>query len=142
MRPVKRFLILKEKVKVDFITLQVGLMLDRKYLYKRINERVDIMIEKGLIDEVQKLKNYGFDYVKCNSLNTVGIKEVFQYLAGELNYTEMVDLIKQDSRRYAKRQMTWFRKDERIRWVNVTESKSSEVLKNEIESLFIEFNKT
>ena len=123
----------KEKVKVDFVTLQVGLMLDRKYLYKRINERVDEMLKKGLVHEVQKLKDTGFDYINYNSLNTVGIKEVFQYLAGELNYAEMVDLIKQDSRRYAKRQMTWFRKDERIKWVNVTERKSSEVLKNEIE---------
>ena len=129
----------KKTVKVDFVTLQVGLMLDRKYLYKRINERVDDMLEKGLIDEVRKLKDTGFDYINYNSLNTVGIKEVFQYLEGELNHTEMVDLIKQNSRRYAKRQMTWFRQDERIRWIEITEQKKLEVLTNEICNLFKNF---
>ena len=129
----------KEKVKVDFVTLQVGLMLDRKYLYKRINERVDDMLEKGLIDEVRKLKDTGFDYINYNSLNTVGIKEVFQYLEGELNHTKMVDLIKQNSRRYAKRQMTWFRQDERIRRIEITEQKRLEILANEICNLFKNF---
>ena len=129
----------KKTVKVDFVTLQVGLMLDRKYLYKRINERVDDMLEKGLIDEVRKLKDTGFDYINYNSLNTVGIKEVFQYLEGELNHTEMVDLIKQNSRRYAKRQMTWFRQDERIRRIEITEQKRLEILANEICNLFKNF---
>ena len=129
----------KEKVKVDFVTLQVGLMLDRKYIYKRINERVDDMFKRGLVHEVQKLKDTGFDYINYNSLNTVGIKEVFQYLAGELNYPEMVDLIKQNSRRYAKRQMTWFRQDERIRWIEITEQKRLEILTNEICNLFKNF---
>ncbi|MFC2093677.1 tRNA (adenosine(37)-N6)-dimethylallyltransferase MiaA [Bacteroidota bacterium] len=129
----------KKTVKIDFVTLQVGLMLDRKYLYKRINERVDDMIKKGLIDEVQKLKDTGFNYINYNSLNTVGIKEVFQYLAGELNYTEMVDLIKQNSRRYAKRQITWFRNDDRIRWIEVKEKDRIEVLRNEICNLFKNF---
>ena len=132
----------KDKVKIDFETLQVGLMLDRKYLYQRINERVDDMIKRGLIDEVQRLKDNGFDYINYNSLNTVGIKEVYLYLAGELNYIDMVELIKQNSRRFAKRQMTWFRKDERINWIEVTDYKSIEVIRNEIDSLFNEFNKT
>ena len=131
----------KEKVKVDFVTLQVGLMLDRKYLYKRINERVDDMLKKGLVDEVRKLKDTGFDYINYNSLNTVGIKEVFQYLAGELNHTEMIDLIKQNSRRYAKRQMNWFRKDGRITWIEVNEQEQIEVLKYEIYNLFMNFKK-
>lgn len=129
----------KEKVKIDFETLQVGLMLDRKYLYQSINERVNNMIKKGLIDEVQKLKDNGFDYIKYNSLNTVGIREVYLYLAGELNYPEMVELIKRNSRRYAKRQMTWFRKDERIQWIDVTEYKRMEVLRDEITKLFEKF---
>ena len=129
----------KEEVKIDFETLQVGLMLDRKYLYKRINERVDSMIKRGLIDEVQRLKDNGFDYIDYNSLNTVGIKEVYLYLAGELNYPEMVDLIKRNSRRYAKRQMTWFGKDERINWIKVSEYKGMEVLRGETTELFNEF---
>ena len=129
----------KEKVKIDFETLQIGLMLDRKYLYQSINERVDGMIKRGLVDEVQRLKDNGFNYINYNSLNTVGIREVYMYLAGELNYPEMVELIKRNSRRYAKRQMTWFRKDERIKWIEVTEYKSMEVLRDEITELFEKF---
>jgi len=129
----------KEKVKIDFETLQVGLMLDRKYLYQRINERVDDMIKRGLMDEVQRLKDNEFDYINYNSLNTVGIREVYLYLAGELNYPEMVDLIKRNTRRYAKRQMTWLRKDERIKWIEVTEYKRMEVLRDEITGLFDKF---
>jgi tRNA dimethylallyltransferase len=129
----------KEEVKIDFKTLQVGFMLDRKYLYQRINERVDDMIKRGIMDEVQRLKDNGFNYINYNSLNTVGIKEVYLYLAGELNYPEMVDLIKRNSRRYAKRQMTWFSKDERIKWIEITKHERMEVLRDKITGLFDKF---
>ncbi|MCX6164201.1 MAG: tRNA (adenosine(37)-N6)-dimethylallyltransferase MiaA [Ignavibacteriae bacterium] len=108
----------KQNVKTDYETVQFGLMLDRKYLYDRINKRVDKMIEAGLIKEIEWLKNNGYHYKTNNSLNTVGIKEVFKYFEGEYTYAEMVNYIKQNSRRYAKRQMTWFRKDLRIIWID------------------------
>ena len=109
----------KQNVQPDFEAVQFGLILDREYLYDRINKRVDEMIETGLLKEIEWLKDNGYHYKTHNSLNTVGIKEVFKYFEGEYTYEEMVNMIKQNSRRYAKRQMTWFRKDKRIIWVDV-----------------------
>jgi tRNA dimethylallyltransferase len=109
----------KENVKIDFITLQYGLKFDRKILYERINQRVDKMINEGLIEEVDLLLKQGYHYRTHNSLNTVGVKEVIQFLEGELSYEKMINLIKQNSRRYAKRQLTWFKKDTRINWIEV-----------------------
>ncbi len=126
----------QHKIEINFRTVQVGLYLDRKFLYERINKRVEEMIEAGLIDEVERLKSNGYDWRTYNSLNTVGIKEVFGYLEGQLEYKEMVDLIKQNTRRYAKRQMTWFKGDSRILWLEVTEKKSLEELTKETLFLF------
>lgn len=109
----------KENVKIDFITLQYGLKFDRKILYERINQRVYKMINEGLIEEVDLLLKQGYHYRTHNSLNTVGVKEVIQFLEGELSYEKMINLIKQNSRRYAKRQLTWFKKDTRINWIEV-----------------------
>ena len=130
----------KNKIEVDFKTLQVGLMWDRAELYKRINERVDMMLEMGLVDEVRQLKNNGYNPVQYNSLNTVGIKEVFSYLDNETTQSEMIRLIKQNSRRYAKRQMTWFRKDKRINWVNLSHDSDIKSVAGEVVTLFENFN--
>ena len=113
-------------------------MLDRKYLYERINKRVDVMIENGLIDEVKSLSEKGLHYRNCNSLNTVGIKEVFKYFGKEYDYETMLTMIKQNTRRYAKRQMTWFRKDNRIKWVNVNEDSDLKILAEEVVKIFKE----
>jgi tRNA dimethylallyltransferase len=110
----------KQNVKNEFEVIQFGLMLDREYLYDRINRRVDNMLESGLLKEIEWLKENGYHYKTHNSLNTVGIKEVFKYFEGEYTYEEMVNMIKQNTRRYAKRQMTWFRKDIRINWIDGT----------------------
>lgn len=126
----------QHKIEINFRTVQIGLYLDRKFLYERINKRVDEMIEGGLVDEVERLKSNGYDWRTYNSLNTVGIKEVFGYLEGQLEYKEMVELIKQNTRRYAKRQMTWFKADTRILWLEVTEEKTLEELTNETLYLF------
>lgn len=126
----------KKNTEVNFETIQIGLMLEREFLYDRINKRVDKMIEEGLINEVKHLKEKGFDYKKFNSLNTVGVKEVFKYFEGEYDYTEMVNMIKQNTRRYAKRQLTWFGKDKRIKWIYVKENSSTdEIVKNIIKKL-------
>ncbi len=126
----------QQKIEINFRAVQVGLYLDRKFLYERINKRVDEMIENGLIDEVERLKSNGYDWRTYNALNTVGIKEVFGYLEGDLDHKDMVDLIKQNTRRYAKRQMTWFKADQRILWLEVTEEKTLEDLSKETLYLF------
>ncbi len=126
----------QQKIEINFRTVQVGLYLERKFLYERINNRVDEMIEEGLVNEVEKLKSNGYDWRTYNSLNTVGIKEVFGYLEGQLDHKDMVELIKQNTRRYAKRQMTWFKADTRILWLEVTEEKSLEELAKETLYLF------
>ena len=108
-----------EKPEINFQTVQIGLMYDRKILYERINSRVDEMLSNGLIDEVKKLLESGYHYKNNYSVDTVGIKEVIKYLEGEYDLEYMKDQIKQNSRRYAKRQLTWFRNDKRIHWINM-----------------------
>ncbi|MGK9367606.1 tRNA (adenosine(37)-N6)-dimethylallyltransferase MiaA [Melioribacter sp. Ez-97] len=104
--------------KIDFDFLQFGLLWDRKALYENIEKRVDVMMELGLINEVENILSMGYNE-ELNSLNTVGYKEIINYLKGKLKLEEAIDLIKRNTRRYAKRQMTWFRKDERIEWLKV-----------------------
>ncbi len=93
----------------------IGLYQDRERLYQRINLRVDKMLEAGLMDEVNRL--YPFKHL--NALNTVGYKEFFTYLDGTQTYEWAVEKVKTNSRRYAKRQMTWFRKNTAIQWLDV-----------------------
>ena len=104
----------------DFNLCYIGLNTDREIIYDRINKRVDIMIEKGLLDEVKALKEKGYTTLN-KSMQAIGYKELFLYLDGKLTLNEAVDLIKQESRRYAKRQLTWFRRDERIKWIDIKE---------------------
>ncbi len=103
----------KQKIKRNFNIIQLGLELPRELLYERINNRVDMMIEMGLIDEVKSL----IPYKELNALQTVGYKELFCYFDGTSTRAGAIEQIKQNTRHYAKRQMTWFRKDESIVWV-------------------------
>lgn len=107
-----------KKPRIRFEAMQTGIQMDREELYERINKRVEEMAEQGLINEITSLAKKGYHYSKHNSLNTVGVKEVFDYLEGSVNYERMLELIKQNTRRFAKRQMTWFRRDKNIEWVN------------------------
>lgn len=101
----------KEK---EFNVEWVGLNFPREILYDRINKRVDLMIEQGLIDETKKLlQNHGRI---SNITDTIGYREVLSYLDGELSLDEAKDKLKQNTRNYAKRQLTWFRKNEQINW--------------------------
>jgi len=104
-----------------FNILQVGVKLPRRTLYKKINSRVGKMIEIGLIDEVKKLiKKYP---VNLPSFSGIGYKEIISYLQGEISLPEAIDLIKKNTRHYAKRQITWFKRDKRIKWVkNIKEA--------------------
>jgi len=103
----------------DFSSFQIGLFVERGELYKRINARVDEMISSGLEEEVNGILEMGYSPA-LNALHTVGYREVISYLNKEISRERMIDLIKRNSRRYAKRQMTWFRKDKRIHWIDVT----------------------
>jgi len=98
----------------SFEIIKLGLNRDREELYDRINKRVDIMFADGLEDEARSL----YPYKALNSLNTVGYKELFGYFNGEYDFNEAVRLIKRNSRRYAKRQLSWFNRDESIQWFN------------------------
>ena len=108
-----------EKIEINFAPVLIGLQWERKELYNRINSRVDNMIKTGLIQEIEELKEKGYNYSDYNSLNTVGVKEVFDYLGGKINYDRMLELFKQNTRRFAKRQLTWFRKEKNIKWIEV-----------------------
>lgn len=107
----------KEK---KYVFKQFGLNWDRKLLYENIDKRVDCMLENGLIDEVKNILKIGYDK-SLNSLNTVGYKEIIQHLDGEISLERAIELIKRNTRHYAKRQMTWFSKDKRIQWFEVQE---------------------
>lgn len=110
-KPYSSFLKKKSK-KRNFKILKIGLKADRELLYGRINKRVDVMMEEGLLNEAKEL----YDRRQLNALQTVGYKELFLFLKQELTLEEAVEEIKKNSRRYAKRQLTWLRKDEEIKW--------------------------
>ena len=95
-----------------FNIITIGLNTDRKLLYEKINHRVDLMMQAGLLEEVKAL----LPHRNLNALKTVGYSEIFEYLDSEINLEQAVDKIKQNTRRFAKRQLTWFRKDENTKW--------------------------
>lgn len=101
----------------DFEIIKIGLEMPREILYERINHRVDQMMAAGLLDEVKSLKGFR----DKNALKTVGYTELFNYLDGHEDLDFAVEKIKVNSRRYAKRQLTWFKKDDEIRWFNPEE---------------------
>ena len=95
-----------------FRIIKIGLNRDREELYRRINRRVDEMMEEGLLEEARRV----YPLRHLNSLNTVGYKELFKYFDGEWTLDFAIDKIKQDSRNYARKQLTWFRRDKEITW--------------------------
>lgn len=103
--------------------LMIGLNTDRATLYERIEERVDKMIEEGLIEEVQNLLDMGYtrDLV---SMQAIGYKEIISYLYGETSLKEAINILKRNTRRFAKRQLTWFKRDDRIKWIDIKEFNS------------------
>ena len=110
-KPYSSFL--KQKpVKRNFTPLFTGLTADRETVYRRINERVDHMMAQGLLEEAQQL----YPNKDLNALQTVGYKELFEYLDGKCSLEEAVSEIKKNTRRYAKRQLTWFGRNKNIRW--------------------------
>ncbi len=110
-RPFSEFLD-QEKPERNFKTINIGLLAEREVIYERINKRVDIMMNKGLLEEARRLH----PYKDLNALNTVGYKELFAFFDGLTDLDTAVAEIKKNTRRFAKRQLTWFRKDESITW--------------------------
>ncbi|MCC7050850.1 MAG: tRNA (adenosine(37)-N6)-dimethylallyltransferase MiaA [Bacteroidia bacterium] len=124
----------KENKKRSFIPVKIALNTDRELLYTRINQRVDTMMQQGLLEEVKQLINYSH----CNALNPVGYKELFSYLNGASTLNEAVELIKKNTRNYAKRQLTWFRKDKEYAWFEPNDEKNIiKVIEEKINSLSI-----
>lgn len=119
----------RKKKDRPFQIIKIGLMRDREDLYNRINLRVDEMIREGLLNEAEK------HYPKrhLNSLNTVGYKELFKYMDGEWALDFAINKIKQNTRIYSRKQMTWFKRDKEINWINLSEMSEKDALKQIIE---------
>ena len=109
----------REKKDRPFRVVKIGLNRDREELYNRINARVNEMMQKGLLKEVEAL----YPMRELNALNTVGYKELFEYLDGRWSLEEAVERIKGNTRRYARKQLTWYKKDPQIRWFHPEQKK-------------------
>mgnify|MGYP000294487382 FL=1 len=118
----------KPKVKRPFKNVSIGLTAERDIIYNRINQRVDMMIQDGLLEEAKDL----YSYKSLNALNTVGYKELFNFFDGSWTLDFAISEIKKNTRRFAKRQLTWFRKDQNVLWFNYESS---------IEEIISEINK-
>jgi len=120
----------EQQIKGDqiFDVLQIGLKVPREVLYERIDERIDNMMKLGLLEEVKNLLKQKYDW-SLSSMSGIGYRQFKGYLAGEYNLEKAIELLKRDTRRYAKRQITWFKRDPRIKWCH--EYKEAEKLVND-----------
>ncbi len=125
----------KQNTDVPFEPIYFGIDFEREMLYKRINLRTELMWENGLVEETSQVLKSGYS-ADLNSLNTVGYKEAIDYIEGKISENEAIDLIKQNTRRYAKRQMTWFRKNQNINWINPNEIEPIEFIKNNFKNTY------
>jgi tRNA dimethylallyltransferase len=114
-----------EPFEMDFV--KIGLTLDRKKLYERIDRRVEKMISESFLDEVKWLKEKGYSS-GLKAFKTVGYQEFFSYLDGEIDFPKAIERIKLNSRRYAKRQLTWFRKDKEVKWLDADQKDLTELI--------------
>lgn len=114
----------KDKTKRNFIPVKIGLTADREIMYNRINQRVDLMLQEGLLEEAKKL----YPHKQLNALKTVGYRELFDYFEGKSTLEFAIEEIKKNTRRFAKRQVTWNKKDESIHWFDF-KTAPSEIIK-------------
>ena len=126
---------------VPYQSLVIGLTTEREHLYKRIEARVELEIAKGLVQETQQLMDRGFSRT-LRSMTSLGYRQFSGFLAGEYSYNEAVLLLKRDTRHFAKRQMTWFRKEPCIYWVHVDEADSTDQVADRVLFRFREFLST
>ncbi|TDQ39725.1 tRNA (adenosine(37)-N6)-dimethylallyltransferase MiaA [Aureibacillus halotolerans] len=111
-------------------TFILGLTMDRQELYERINQRVDHMVEEGLFQEVEALFKSGYE--NCQSMQAIGYKEIVSYFRGDCTQEESIAQLKKNTRRFAKRQLTWFRNKMDVEWIDVTTSRSMSKIADEI----------
>lgn len=116
-----------DSYKEHYSTAYFALTMNRELLYERINRRVDIMFEQGLVDEVELLVKNGYEHA-LTSMQAIGYKEIIEALRGSFTLDEACELIKMRSRRYAKRQLSWFKRDKRMTWINLDEISTSQAL--------------
>lgn len=126
----------KTKNPVEFDFKFIFLEQNRQELYKKIDARVDKMLQNGLVQEVKKLREIGLN-MDCQCMQAIGYKEIWQYLEGEIEYDEAVELIKRNTRNYAKRQITWFGHNDCERW----DISDQEKLTNYLIDLYPEYHK-
>ena len=113
----------------------IGLTMPRETLYERINLRVDIMLEQGLLDEAKAIYDSGYD-ASLPALQGLGYKQLFKYFGGEYTLEQAIDTIKLETRRFAKRQLTWFRRDKRIIWFDISDYPDKDALNDAIYRIF------
>jgi len=118
----------KKLKKRPFEIIKIGLNIERNLLYELIDKRVNLMMNNGLLEEVKSLH----DFQKKNALQTVGYKELFRFINNQYTLDEAIKNIKKNTRRFAKRQLTWFRKDKSIKWVNPDQTKTIERIISEL----------
>jgi tRNA dimethylallyltransferase len=118
----------KDVENLPFEPVIFGLDMDRKKLYEKIEERIDQMLKAGLIDEVKSLIGEGYDR-KLTSMQAIGYKEVAEHLHGKYTYDELVSILKQNTRNFAKRQMTWFRRFKNVHWFDVEKLSTGDIIK-------------
>jgi len=124
-KPMSNFASEQNILDIPYNVYYFVLNMDRQKLYSRINARVDTMMKNNLINEVIKLKEMGYN-ADMQSMKGIGYKEILYYLNHEISLNEAIEMIKQGSRNYAKRQLTWFRKDPRVNWINKDDFNSDE----------------
>ena len=125
-KPYSSYLSRDKSYRKDINIKFIGLNPDREKLNLRIENRVDDMINNGLVEEVKKL----YQYKDLNALNTVGYSEIFKYIDGHLSLEDAINQIKLNTRKYSKRQMTWFRKNKEILWYKNSERKFQDILRD------------
>lgn len=113
----------KQDPELMYETVIIGLTMEREILYERINKRVDLMIEEGLLSEVEKLYNRGLK--DCQSIQAIGYKEIYEFFENRITLERAIEQLKQNSRRYAKRQLTWFRNKMNVNWFDMSEAADS-----------------
>lgn len=130
-KPISYFQEQSRKLPCKYEYAYIALTMDRGKLYERIDKRVDKMMQEGLVEEVERLLKMGYGR-ELTSMQALGYKEIASYLQGEVSLEEAVRILKRDTRHYAKRQLTWFRGDKRVYWVNMDNYYRKDILKENI----------
>lgn len=126
-KPFSYYEEMTKKQKSPYELVMIGMTMEREKLYERINRRVEIMIEKGFVEEVKNLLAMGYSK-DLNSMQGLGYRQIIEYLEGERSLDETINLIARDTRRYAKRQYTWFLRDKSIIWFDVAKEDKKKVI--------------